>query len=99
MDLGLKGKVVLITGASRNIGRLAALAFAKEGANLAICTSAKMDLLNEVAAEARKLGAKVVAEQCDVANAASVERFIGKVKAELGGVHVVINNAVDRGAE
>lgn len=99
MDLGLKNKVVLITGASRNIGRLAALAFAKEGADLAICTSAKMDRLDEVAAEARALGARVVAGQCDVADAASVERFIAKVEAELGTVHVAINNAVDRGAE
>ena len=99
MDLGLKGKTVLITGASRNIGRLAALAFAKEGANLAICTSAKMDLLNEVAAEARKLGAKVVAEQCDVADGASVGRFIASAREQLGAIHVVINNAVDRGAE
>ncbi len=99
MDTGLKGKTVLITGASRNIGRLAALAFAKEGANLAICTSAKMDQLNAVAAEARALGAKVVAEQCDVADRASVERFVAKARAELGSVHVVINNAVDRGAE
>lgn len=43
MDTGLKGKTVLITGASRNMGRMAALAFAREGANLAICTSAKMN--------------------------------------------------------
>jgi len=42
MDTGLKGKTVLITGASRNMGRLAAIAFAREGANLAICTSSKM---------------------------------------------------------
>jgi len=42
MDTGLKGKTVLITGASRNIGADAALAFAREGANLAICTSSKI---------------------------------------------------------
>jgi NAD(P)-dependent dehydrogenase (short-subunit alcohol dehydrogenase family) len=99
MDTGLKGRTVLITGASRNIGRLAALAFAKEGANLALCTSAKMDRLEEVAAEARKLGAKVVAEKCDVADAASVQRFVEKTVKELSTVHVAINNAVDRGAE
>ena len=53
MDTGLKGKSVLITGASRNMGRLAAIAFAREGANLALCTSTKMKELNEVADEAR----------------------------------------------
>ena len=42
MDTGLKGKTVLITGASRNMGRVAAIAFAREGANLALCTSTKM---------------------------------------------------------
>ena len=42
MDTGLKGKTVLITGASRNLGRYASLAFADEGANLALCTSARM---------------------------------------------------------
>ncbi len=99
MDTGLKGKTVLITGASRNIGALAATSFAREGANLAICTSSKMDRLNDVAKEARALGVKVVAEQCDVADGASVNRFVEKTLAELGTVHVVINNAVDRGAE
>lgn len=99
MDTGLKGKTVLITGASRNMGRLAALAYAKEGANLALCTSAKMKELGEVAEEARGLGAKVVAERCDVADGASVADFIKKVRDDLGSVHVVLNNAVYRGTE
>ena len=99
MDTGLKGKTVLITGASRNIGALAAISFASEGANLAICTSSKMDRLDDVAKEARALGVKVVAEQCDVADGASVNRFVEKTLAQLGAVHVAINNAVDRGAE
>ena len=99
MDTGLKGKTVLITGASRNMGRLAALAFAREGANLALCTSAKMNELQRVAAEARALGAKVVAERCDVADAPAVAGFVAKVREELGSVHVVLNNAVYRGAE
>lgn len=99
METGLKGKTVLITGASRNIGRLAALAFAREGANLAICTSAKLARLEEVAAEARALGAKVVAKQCDVADSLAVQAFVDKTRGELGTIHVAINNAVDRGAE
>ena len=98
MDTGLEGKTVLITGASRNMGRLAALAFAREGANLAICTSAKMKELQEVAEEARALGAKVVAERCDVADDAAVANFITKTRGELGSVHVTLNNAVYRGA-
>ena len=99
MDTGLKGKTVLITGASRNMGKLAAFAFAREGANLAICTSAKMDELQQVAREARDLGAKVVAERCDVADKPSVAAFVNKVKDNLGSVHVALNNAVYRGTE
>jgi 3-oxoacyl-[acyl-carrier protein] reductase len=99
VDTGLKGKTVLITGASRNIGAEAVVAFAREGANLAVCTSSKIDRLNDVAAKARALGVKVVAEQVDVADGDSVARFVDKAVKELGTVHVAINNAVDRGAE
>ena len=97
METGLKGRTILITGASRNMGRLAALAYAREGANLAICTSSKMAELGQVAAELRALGAKVVAEQCDVADAAAVQRFVKTVRSELGSIDVVLNNAVYRG--
>jgi len=93
MDTGLKGKNVLITGASRNLGSAAALAFAGEGANLAICTSAKMKELNEVADEARKLGVKVVAEKCDVTDGAAVASFVKKARDQLGGVDVAVNIA------
>ena len=99
MDTGLKGKTVLITGASRNMGRVAAIAFAREGANLALCTSTKMKELNDVADEARALGAKVVAERCDVASEGDVSSFVDKARKDLGTVHVAINNAVNRGAE
>jgi 3-oxoacyl-[acyl-carrier protein] reductase len=96
MDTGLQGKNVLITGASRNMGRLAAIEFAREGANLAICTSTKMDALESVAAELRSLGAKVVAERCDVADARAVQAFVAKAHAGLGSIDVAINNAVYR---
>lgn len=93
MDTGLKGKTVLITGASRNLGRLASIAFAREGANLAICTSAKMKELGEVAAEARALGAKVVAEKCDVTDSAAVAAFVKKTRDQLGRIDVAVNIA------
>jgi 3-oxoacyl-[acyl-carrier protein] reductase len=96
MDTGLKGKTVLITGASRNIGRIAALAFAREGANLAICTSSKIEQLREVEREARTAGAKVFAAQCDVSETAAVEKFVGAACAEFGAIDVAVNNAVYR---
>lgn len=96
MDTGLTGKNVLITGASRNMGRLAALQFAREGANLAICTSTKMQALHAVADEVRALGVKVIAVQCDVANRAEVHGFVQEACQRLGSVDVAINNAVYR---
>lgn len=93
MDTGLKGKTVLITGASRNLGRYAALAFADEGANLALCTSARMKELGEVADESRAKGVKVLAEKCDVTDAAAVAAFVKKTREQFGGVDVAINIA------
>lgn len=93
MDTGLKGRTALITGASRNMGRVAALAFAGEGANLAICTSARMKELNDVAEAARALGVKVVAERCDVTDGAAVAAFVKKTRDELGRVDVAVNIA------
>ena len=52
MDTGLAGKVVLIIGATRNHGRASARAFAREGANLLLCTRQSMDLLEETAQRA-----------------------------------------------
>jgi NAD(P)-dependent dehydrogenase (short-subunit alcohol dehydrogenase family) len=93
MDTGLKGRTVLITGASRNMGRHAALAFAREGANLALCTSQKMQELEQVGEEARALGAKVVTRRCDVTDEAAVARFVAATRDALGTVHVAINLA------
>jgi len=96
MDTGLKGKNVLITGASRNMGKLAAIQFAQEGANLAICTSSKMRELNAVADELRAFGVKVVAMQCDVAEREAVASFVREAQRQLGSIDVAINNAVHR---
>ncbi|MPZ47273.1 MAG: SDR family NAD(P)-dependent oxidoreductase, partial [Betaproteobacteria bacterium] len=96
METGLKGKNVLITGASRNMGRLAALQFAREGANLALCTSSKMQELNAVAEEIRALGVKAVAVQCDVADPRAVAAFVAEARKTLGSIDVAINNAVHR---
>jgi 3-oxoacyl-[acyl-carrier protein] reductase len=93
VETGIKGKTILITGASRNMGRMAALAFAREGANLALCTSAKMDELYQVADDARSQGVTVVAEKCDVTDSLAVAGFVKKTRDQLGGVDVVINVA------
>ncbi len=96
METGLKGKTVLITGASRNVGRDAAVAFAREGANLALCTSSKMEGLDETARLARAQGAEVLTHQCDVSDRAGVAGFVEAARKKFGGVDVAVNNAVYR---
>jgi 3-oxoacyl-[acyl-carrier protein] reductase len=96
VDTGLKGRTVLITGASRNMGSAAALGFAREGANLAICTSKRMTELNAVAEQARAMGVKVVAVQCDVTDRPAVKHFVAETKKAFGSVDVVVNLAGDR---
>jgi len=96
MDTGLKGKTVLITGASRNVGRVAAVSFAREGANLVLCTSSKMEGLEETAQQARALGAEVLTQQCDIADGAQVAKFVEAARKKFGGVDVAVNNAVYR---
>lgn len=96
MDTGLKGKTVLITGASRNMGRVAAVSFAREGANLVLCTSSKMEGLEETARLARAKGAEVLTQQCDVSDAAQVEALAVAARRKFGGVDVAVNNAVYR---
>ena len=93
MDTGLAGKVVLITGATRNHGRSSALAFAEEGADLLICTRSSMDLLEETAELASKSGVKVVTQQCDVTEEDQVEALVKRGMDEFGHIDVLVNNA------
>jgi 3-oxoacyl-[acyl-carrier protein] reductase len=96
MDTGLKGRTVLITGASRNVGQVAAVAFAREGANLVLCTSSKMEGLEETARLARAKGAEVLTQQCDVSDGAQVAALATAARKKFGGVDVAVNNAVYR---
>jgi NAD(P)-dependent dehydrogenase (short-subunit alcohol dehydrogenase family) len=92
----LSGKTALITGASRNIGRAVALAFAAEGADLVLNTRANGEELEAVAAECRKAGVRVVTALADVGDPAAVEAMVGRGLAELGGIDVLVCNAAIR---
>ena len=92
----LTGKTALITGASRNIGRAIALAFAAAGADLIVNTRVNGDELEAVAAECRKAGARVVAALADVADAAAVDAMVARGVAELGAIDVLVCNAAIR---
>jgi NAD(P)-dependent dehydrogenase (short-subunit alcohol dehydrogenase family) len=93
METGLAGRVVLITGATRNHGRASALAFAREGANLLLCTRQSMDRLEETARLVAPTGVRVMVEQCDVTDEAQVHSLVQKGAEEFGHIDVVVNNA------
>jgi 3-oxoacyl-[acyl-carrier protein] reductase len=92
----LAGKRAFITGASRNIGRAIALAFAAEGADLVLNTRANREELEAVAAECRKAGVRAVPVLGDIADAAVVETMVKQGLAELGAIDVLVCNAAIR---
>jgi NAD(P)-dependent dehydrogenase (short-subunit alcohol dehydrogenase family) len=92
----LRGKTALVTGASRNIGRAIALAFAAEGADLVLNTRTNEAELAEVAAECRKAGGRVVAVLADVSDPAAVDAMVERGLAELGAIDVLVCNAAIR---
>ena len=92
MKLGLEGKGVIITGGSRGIGRAIALAFADEGAHLAICARGA-EALQATAGEVRERGVKVHTQACDGADPEALDRFLEESRSALGAVHVLVNTA------
>jgi NAD(P)-dependent dehydrogenase (short-subunit alcohol dehydrogenase family) len=96
MDYSLKGKTALVTGASRNIGRAIALAFAAQGADLVLNTRVNGDELNAVAAECRNAGVRVHAALADIGDATAVEAMVRDATAALGPIDVLVCNAAIR---
>ena len=92
----LEGKRALITGASRNIGRAVALAFAAEGADLVLNTRINVDELEAVAADCRKAGVRVVSALADIADARAVETMVARAVSELGAIDILVCNAAIR---
>jgi NAD(P)-dependent dehydrogenase (short-subunit alcohol dehydrogenase family) len=89
----LKGKVALVTGAARGIGRGIAEVFGAEGADVAVNDIAHADLAEQVAASIRGAGRRAITVQADVARRADVEPMIDRVWKELGPIDILVNNA------
>ena len=92
MDLGLKGKVALVTGATQGIGKATAAMLAREGARVALVARGK-ERLERCAKEIGDAGGEALPLQCDVARAADLERAVQAVVGRWGGLDILVNNA------
>jgi 3-oxoacyl-[acyl-carrier protein] reductase len=93
MELGLKGRAAVITGASKGIGKAIARGLAAEGVNLVVLARGK-ELLDKTAQEIRQQsGVRVLAVSADITNSASVNAAAAAAKNEFDAIHIVVNNA------
>lgn len=89
----LKGKVALVTGASRGIGAAIALALAGAGADVAINYRERSADAEKVCAEVRKMGRRALAIQADVSQSDQVKKMVAQTERDLGPVQILVNNA------
>jgi 3-oxoacyl-[acyl-carrier protein] reductase len=92
MELGLSGKVALVTGSSRGIGRGIALALADEGCNVVV-TGRDAGALDEVAASVRHKGVKAAVAALDLCAAGAAAALVETARGEFGGLDILVNNA------
>ncbi len=93
MDLGLTGKIALVTGASDGIGKAAATRFAMEGAKVAILARTMSDLEAVAAEISNSTGGTVIPVSADVADEEAVKKAVNEVAEKLGGIDILVNNA------
>ena len=92
-SLSLDGLVALVTGGSRGIGRCIALTLARRGAAVAVNYASREDAAREVCEEITAAGGRAITVGFDVSNADAVAAGIKQVADELGGLHILVNNA------
>src|SRR5919204_3793995 len=93
MDLGLVGKVAIVTGGSEGIGRATAHSLGREGARVVVCAR-RAEVLQRAAAEvAEATGAQIVPVQADVTRGEDIERVIQTAVDRFGRLDILVNNA------
>jgi len=90
--LRLAGKVAIVTGASRGIGRAIAELFAREGASVVLC-GRKQETLDQVVGELSGLDGRVLPLACHVGRLEDLERLVDRANAEFGRIDILVNNA------
>ena len=93
MDLGLKGKVALVAGASKGLGFAVAKALAAEGASVSISSRDEKAIAGAAARIEKETGARVVSMAVDVRDKAAIERWIGNAADTLGGIDALMTNS------
>jgi NAD(P)-dependent dehydrogenase (short-subunit alcohol dehydrogenase family) len=94
MDMQLHGRAVLVTGGSSGIGRATAMAFAREGAKVALTYRSDFDAANRVAAEVEAAGGEGFCIPLDLSEPASIDSAVEQVVTRLDGLDVLVANAV-----
>ena len=93
MEMQLKDRVALVTGATRDVGRQIALSLAAEGATVAVHYRNSADEAEAVVSEIRKQGGKARAYRADVADRGAVQSMIQSIVSDHGGLNILVNNA------
>ena len=92
MDLGLRGKTVLVTAASKGMGRACAMGFAAEGARVVMCARTEADLKRAADEIRTRTGAEVLAMPADVTRPDDVTALVDRAREAFGGVDVLVAN-------
>jgi NAD(P)-dependent dehydrogenase (short-subunit alcohol dehydrogenase family) len=93
MKLGLEGKVALITGGARDVGREIAVGLANEGAAVVVNYNGSKSAAEAVVSEIRERGGKALAIGCDISNMDAVKAMVAQTVAEFGRLNILVNNA------
>ena len=92
----LDGKVAIVTGSARNIGRAIALALAEAGASIVVNARSRSAECDEVAAEIERRGARALVQPADIADPGQVAQLVGGTMAAFGRIDILVNNAAIR---
>jgi 2-hydroxycyclohexanecarboxyl-CoA dehydrogenase len=98
MDLGLTGKVAIVTGGSGAIGRAIALALAREGARVAITWRSGEAKAEGIVAQVRAAGGEAIAVELDQSHSTSISTAVAAINTRLGRIDIVVANAVEWGS-